>query len=256
MVECERILSRYLGDLGERFEVKGEDEDCVLTTPFVNPDNDPIQIKVRVAGDTARFSDMGESVGFLFLHGVDLRPKSRQRWFFDTTLRRLGVRATESELWSEVPLSELSDGLIRMTEAIRSTQHIVMTAKSRSSLAFGEDVEEWLSSNGIEHHRSVDYAGLSGKRVIIDFELRLKPEPILMDALHSETPGYARNLANRVIVEFLEVRDAGTRFRSACLLDDTVEENVWEGVLPLLRHRVDRVGFWEERDAFLESLTP
>lgn len=90
MADCSRILAQYIGSLEDKISIEPEGEDCILTTPFLSPDNDPIQIRVAIKGDTAEMSDMGESIGFLFLHGVDLKPNSRQRWFFDTTLRRFG----------------------------------------------------------------------------------------------------------------------------------------------------------------------
>jgi hypothetical protein len=256
MADCSRILSRFLSELQTQYSVRTEDDDCIVVTPFLNPDNDPIQLKVKITGDDARISDMGESIGFLYLHGIDLKPTSRQRWFFDTTLRRLGVRATESELVSTVPLSDLPDGLLRMTEAVRSTQHIIMTAKSRSSLSFGDDVEEWLTEGGIQHQRPAEYAGISGKRYVVDFRLEIpKRIPELLYALHSETPGYAGVLANKVVVAFLEIRDAGTKFGSAVLLDDTVDEDVWSSSLPLLHRRIDHVGTWENREELLAAIT-
>jgi hypothetical protein len=256
MTECAKILSRFVTSLESQYSVRSEDDDCILVTPFLNPDNDPIELKVHVSGDEATISDLGESIGFLYLHGIDLKPASRQRWFFDTTLRRLGVRSTESELLSTVPLAELSDGLLRMTEAIRSTQHIIMTAKSRTALAFGDDVDEWLQEAGIERRRGVDYAGISGRRYVVDFTLEVpKQPPELMYALHSETPGYAGVLANKVIVNFLEIRDARTKFRSAALLDDSVDEDVWHSIMPILRRRVDHVGTWENREGLLGEIT-
>jgi hypothetical protein len=255
MTDCAKILSRFVSGLEAQYSVKAEDDDCILVTPFFNPDNDPIQLKVKVSGDAATISDMGESIGFLYLHGIDLKAASRQRWFFETTLRRLGVKASDSELHSSVPLPDLPDGLLRMTEAIRSTQHIIMTAKSRSSLSFGDDVEEWLSESSIEHRRAAEYAGVSGKRYIVDFQLDFpKREPELMYALHSETPGYAGVLANKVIVSFLEIRDAGTKFHSAVLVDDTVDDDVWRSSLPLLHRRVEHIGTWENREGLLAEI--
>jgi len=75
-----------------------------------------------------------------------------------------------------------------------------------------------------------------------------------MYALHSETPWYARTLVNKIIVNWLELKDAGHRFHSICILDDTVEEDVWQEPYPLLKRRTDTVKFWEEHDELLEIL--
>lgn len=259
MVDCARLLASYLGSLEEQFSIESEGEDCILTTPFLSPDNDPIQIRLTLKGDTVELSDMGESIGFLFLHGVELKPYSRQRWFFDTTLRRLSVSASDSEITTRVPAGEVPDAIIRLTEAIRSSQHIVMTAKARSRISFGEDVSEWLAGSKVDFRRSVDYVGAAGKHYVIDFELALAPvgkDRTLMYAFQSLTPGWANALANRAIVSFLEIRESGLPpFQSACLLDDSVEEEVWTGpIVATLKRHTDVVGFWEEKEDFLESL--
>lgn len=167
MADCSRILAQYIGSLEDKISIEPEGEDCILTTPFLSPDNDPIQIRVAIKGDTAEMSDMGESIGFLFLHGVDLKPNSRQRWFFDTTLRRLGVSATDSEIVTRAPITDLADSVLRLTEAISSAQHIVMTAKARSRLSFGADVSDWLSESNVKFERSVDYLGAAGKHYVL-----------------------------------------------------------------------------------------
>ncbi len=259
MVDCARLLATYLGNLEEQFSVEPEGEDCILTTPFLSPDNDPIQIRLSLKGESVEMSDMGESIGFLFLHGVELKPNSRQRWFFDTTLRRLGMAASESEITTKVPVGQVLDAIIRLTEAIRSAQHIVMTAKARSRLSFSEDVAEWLTGSKVDFRRSVDYTGAAGKHYTIDFEVAMAPvgkELTLMYAFQSNTPGWANALANRAIVSFLEIKESGLpAFQSACLLDDTVDDDVWTGpIVATLRRHTDVVGFWEEKEDFLESV--
>lgn len=259
MADCARILAGYVASLEDRMSIESEGEDCILTTPFLSPDNDPIQIRLTLKGDRVEMSDMGEAIGFLFLHGVDLNPGSRQRWFFDTTLRRLGVGASESEIVTEVPMNGLPDAVTRLTEAIRSAQHIVLTAKARSRLSFSDDVAEWLSESKVPFERSVDYIGAAGKHFVVDFDLLLAPagkERTLMYALQSLTPGWASAQINKAIVSFIEIRRTNRTFQSACLLDDSVEPGVWTGPsIATLKAHTDVVGFWEEKEDFLESLS-
>ncbi|MGP8078172.1 MAG: DUF1828 domain-containing protein [Thermoplasmata archaeon] len=259
MTDCTRVLGQYLSHLEAVFSVEQDGEDCVLTTPFLNQDNDPIQVRISIRGQTVELSDMGESVGFLFLHGVELKEGSRQNWFFETTLRRLGVSAHGSEIVARAPIGDLSEALTRVTEAARSAQHIAMTAKARSKLGFADDVAGWLTSAHIEHARWRDYTGAGGKHWVFDFDL----EPLsasqprtLMYAFSSLSSGWASTLVNKAIVAFLEIRDTGLQFRSACLLDDSVEDDVWTGpIVSTLKRRADIVGFWEEKEDFLEHLT-
>ena len=81
---------------------------------------------------------------------------------------------------------------------------------------------------------------------------RKKKVPAFMYSLHAESPGYANGLADKTIVAWIELRDAGIKFDSICLLDDAVEEDVWS--YPKLKRLTDTVTFWDERDDLLEAL--
>ncbi len=120
---------------------------------------------------------------------------------------------------------------------------------------FEEEVNLWLSSNQIFSERRNEFIGASGKQLFVDFVIaRNKKVPAFMYSLHAESPGYANGLANKTIVAWIELRDAGTKFDSICLLDDTVEEDVWREPYPKLKRLTNTVTFWDERDDLLEAL--
>ncbi len=254
-MDCKEIVTSYLDGLNERFVVEAIDGSCLLQTPYLDPDNDPIIISVEKINEHFKISDQTRTMEYLFLHGIDIRQNSKQKWYLDSTLRRLNVLSYAKELYVEVPREELADGIFRLLEAIRSTAHLIFTAKTRSQMDFEEDVAIWLKENQIESNRKMEFIGISGKPIIVDFVIaRIQKEPAFMYALHSETSWYAKTIVNKTIVGWLELRDAGQRFHSVCLLDDTVEENVWREPYPLLKRRTDTVAFWEERDDLLEVL--
>ena len=122
-------------------------------------------------------------------------------------------------------------------------------------LDFGEEANLWLASNQIFPERKKEFIGASGKQLFVDFVIaRKKKVPAFMYSLHAERPGYANGLANKTIVAWIELRDAGIKFDSICLLDDTVKEDVWREPCPKLKRLTDTVTFWDERDDLLEAL--
>ncbi len=254
-MECDVIVKRCLEQLSTGFSVEPSEGGCILHTPYLDPDNDPISIAIGREGDQYIVTDMTDTMGFLFLHGIDLKPKSKQRWYLETTVRRLDVGFRGSELFATASEEELPDAIFRLLEAVRSALHLTYTAKTRSNLAFSDDVSAWLRENDLQAEERKQLIGAAGKPVVVDFVIpRAEQRPAYMYALHSETPWNARNLVNRTIVSWMELRDVPLEFLSVCLLDDTVEEDVWKGQHPLLKRYTDVIGYWDTREELIEVL--
>jgi hypothetical protein len=255
-MQCGDIVSRYLKHLSEGFTVEPLNGGCLLHTPYLDPDNDPITISIEKEDGRFRISDQTETLGYLFLHGIDIQPASKQRWYLDTTLRRLGVEMDESELSVISSEEELPDAIFRLIEAMKSAQHLTFTAKTRSHMDFSEEVSTWLMENQIASERRKEFVGASGKPVYIDFvvERSARKPPAFIKALHCETQHYASILANRTVVGWFELRGAKVDFESFCILDDTTEEDVWKEQYPLLKTYTNIVEFWDERDELLGAL--
>jgi len=254
-MRCEDVLSRCLEHLSKGFSIEPIGEGCILHTPYLDPENDPISIFVKEKNNIIRVTDQTEVMGFLFLHGIDLKPKSKQRWYLETTANRLDVQIEGSELFIQTSADELPDAIYRLLEAIHSAMHLMYTAKTRSHLIFYDEVSSWLRELNIPAEEKLQVIGAAGKPIDIDFSItRQNKHPAYMYALHSETPGYARTLVNKTIVNFIELKDTPIKFTSVCLLDDTVEEDVWSGPFPILKRHTDAIGFWDSKEELLEVI--
>ena len=119
-MECEEIVRLYFEGMRDRFSVEATEDGCIIRTPYQDPDNDPISIHVKKDDNCFRISDQTQAMEFLFLHGIDIRPKSKQRWHFDSILRRLDVDTAANELYLEVQKDDLADGIARLIDAVKS----------------------------------------------------------------------------------------------------------------------------------------
>src|SRR5439155_24912574 len=87
---CRDLLALLQKEVREQFSVEAVDEGCLIRTPYLFPDNDPIEIVVKGVGEggRVRLSDADETLGLLCLQGVDLKGRSKQEWHMATALRR------------------------------------------------------------------------------------------------------------------------------------------------------------------------
>lgn len=243
--QCRTLLAELQRDVRDSFTIEPSDSGCLIRTSYLFPDNDPIEVFAdrSAEGERVRLTDLGETMGLLFLQGVEIRGRSRQEWHLETALRRLDINLDGQELVVDVPLRELGDGLIRLVEGIKALSYLVYTTRARIGPDFKREVSDWLEEERVEFESDYPVSGQSGRIWTIDFTREIGEEPpILMQALHSETVGYAVRLAERTALMWVELSEASPAFHKLSLIDDTIETPVWEEPLPLLRQYSDRVG--------------
>lgn len=253
-MDCKEIVGAYIDCLKERFVVEALDEGCIIRTPYLDPSNDPIYVYVTKVNGYLKISDQAQAIEYLFLHGLNITPSSKQQWYLDTILNRLNVKLLEEELYIQVPKEEIGEAILRLIGAICSIEHLLYTAKPRRRVDFKEEVALWFLDNGIPTYRNKEFIGASGKSVTIDFVIpRIAKDPIYAYALHSDNAQYAKALVNNTIVTWIELRNAGEKFFSSCILDD-VKEDVWSGLQTLLATYTNKITYWEDRDELLEII--
>lgn len=253
-MECKEIIEMYLTSLKEKFAIEPADSGCIIYTPYLDPSNDPISVFVERHGDRYRISDMTQAYEYLFLHGLEIKPESSQKKHLNIILNRLGISFSENELFVVVPKEELADGITHLIDALKTTQDLIFTTKPRKYSDFGEEVASWLRDSGIVFEKKKDYTGASGGIVSVDFVIQTHEEPAFLYALHSESPGYAKDVARRVIVNWIELEKAGYDFYSMCILDDALGEDLWDASFKLLKTHTRKVVFWDDRDKLKEAL--
>jgi hypothetical protein len=253
-MNCEDIIGAYLDSLRAKFIIKPADSGCLIYTPYLDPSNDPLSIFIEKIDDHFRISDMTQAFEYLFLHGMEIKPNSKQKWYLETTLNRLKVDLAINELYVDVGEEDIPHGILRLTEAIRSVESLILTAKIRKYTDFGEEVAGWLRENNIVFERKKEYIGVSGGAINVDFTIPRRGNPAFLYALHSESRNWATRLADRTIVNFMELHLAKLDFYPICVLDDIVDEDIWGSSYRLLKTHTKTVLFWDDKDKLKEVL--
>ena len=254
-MECNQIVEKYLNGLKNVLSIESTDSGCILYFPFLDPSNDPIMIFVEKNGDKFRISDMAQANEYLFLHGLDIKPNTKAEWYYNDVVKRFGINSDNNELFVEVEEQNITDAVNKILTAINSIDHIIYTLSPRELPNFQDEVVKWLTDEKIIFKQKIEiYRGVT-EPFKIDFEIQRRAKPqIFMQALHATIKQSAKNLAFKWDFYWNDMIDAGYKFDSVALLDDTIEDHVWEAAIPILKKKTKHVIFWEERADLLPIL--
>ena len=90
------LVDKYLEHLSGDFATVQSDGCCILSTPFLMPDGQTVDLEiVELPGGRALLSDMGNTMGYLFVNGIDLNQPAMDS--AKLTAMAHGVRLEESE---------------------------------------------------------------------------------------------------------------------------------------------------------------
>lgn len=82
---CDEVIEAYLGKLRGEFACAQRGERLCVTTPYLYPDHDNIEVFVRDREHYVTVSDLGETLRRLDMLGIDVAPSKR----FHTTASRI-----------------------------------------------------------------------------------------------------------------------------------------------------------------------
>ena len=80
--ECNEALKEISLSVSKGFSVEQTEQGCIVHTPFYDPDNDPVSVLLKEKDNKIILTDMGESMGYLFLHGLDCGSACAVHCFF------------------------------------------------------------------------------------------------------------------------------------------------------------------------------
>ena len=67
------IVSKYLERLSNDFVVTPSGKGCFISTPFIRPDGEGIELELEsLPNGRVRLSDMGSTLGYLFVNGLTM----------------------------------------------------------------------------------------------------------------------------------------------------------------------------------------
>lgn len=131
-----------------------------ITTPFLDPINDCIQIYVKQIDNEIYFTDGGMTLHNIEICGVSLTNKRKQ--MLENIAAQFNVHISNNEIVAKCHINRFSEQKFMFIQAILSISDMYMLAQSHVKNLFYEDVENYFMKNKIFASKDIKVSGKSG----------------------------------------------------------------------------------------------
>ena len=193
-----------------------------LATPFRYPDGSQVDVFLDDAGalyNRVRLTDLGQTTAYLL--DLQLKPWATQKrkQIIDDVCRTLDVTREGGELLVRLDEADLggpglADAIVRVAQACIRTADVSYTQRLRAPASFRDEVEEFISSNGVQVEAGIVLPGRFGKDVPVDFRTHGRRVKSVILTLSTQNAAAAHGISTEVFRKWydLEPRRADHQF--------------------------------------------
>jgi hypothetical protein len=250
---CE-LIDRQIGAL---YHCEPIDGYVRISTPFLLPDGDVIDLFLRDDGGHHTLTDLGETTRWLRMQTSVPRRTDRQTRLIADVCKNFGIEFYRGALNLRVPdTKSFADKISRLGQACVRVSDVWFTMRSRVVESVTEEVAAFLTENKIPFDQGEKRPGRSGRMWTVDFHTRTPDKSSLIQVLTTGTTEASHRLAEHVLAQWVDLYHLrsgpapGIRFIS--LFDDTVD--VWKNEDFNLLSNVSDVRQWSRPDELLSAL--
>jgi hypothetical protein len=252
MDEITKLIDDYVKWLRDKTHYRQISDWVEITTPFLNSDNDYIQIYAQKHNGGFLLPDDGYTIDDLELHGLRLESPKRQE-LLNMTLNGFGVQLkNHRELMVSATPENFPIRKHNLIQAIISVNDMFHLAKPMVASLFYEDVVAWLDLNDIRYTPEIKFTGKSGFDHLFDFVIpksRQKPERILRAINRPD-----RDSAQQLVFAWTDTREVRPPQSLAYAILNDSEQHVSSSILDALKNYEVRPILWSNREQAREEL--
>lgn len=160
ILDIQKLIDDYTTWLRKeiRFEKVGEYYE--ISTPFLDNSNDHIQFYVRLEGDTIHFTDDGFTLNQLMISGFQINANRKK--VLCNILKQYGVELSGDAITTKADIKNFPQKKHMYIQAIMKVDDLFMTARSKNTSSFLEDIQNFFSQRDIFYSDNVQFTGTSG----------------------------------------------------------------------------------------------
>lgn len=222
----------------------------VVSTPFYYPDRDNVELFLRdVVDGSVLISDLGQTIMKLSTYGFTPHTSARRRAMIFEIVSSLNVRYENGSFNVVSQLNNVGQRAWDLLLAIQRLSDLVFTVPGYTKATFPDEFENFIITRDIEYRRGVQIElplpvaeqQAQPYRFTVDFLVQEK----VVQLLSASSAGYARERADRVYVNFSEMKLGNDTRTKLAVIDDA--QDFWSNVVPILEHQADRILLWSRK---------
>ena len=250
------LAKDYLAWLRDRIRTVQQGDVSVLSTPFLDPFHDGIQIYVEHHNGEYILHDNGDTIERLQCLGIKIEDSARRNALVERATAGCAVRLASGRLESTASVTNLPQRAHFLLTAVLRLNDLWMSHVPHTFTDFFGLVGEFLDQQNVLYAANVSIPGRTVEHPI-DFVIRLPQKAErLVKLIGSPSPQTAK-LVSFTWMELKETRPGAQRavvlndIRSADPLTDESEESfrqVSDQAIAILRGYSDAIYRWSQRD--------
>ncbi len=169
-MNIQKYIDNYILWLKSEITYTEIGEYCEINTPFLDNNNDYLQIYVKQDGNEIYFTDDGATLNELELGGLKLTSGRKQQLTY--ILNQYGVHLDGYELVLKAPANEFARKKHAFIQCLLKVNDMYMLSRTRISSIFLDDVMGFFEQREIYPVENVQFTGISGFYHNYDFVLQ------------------------------------------------------------------------------------
>lgn len=259
--------SDYLDWLKSNLVTFKKGESQILSTPFLDPFNDGIEILLDNSGGEMILHDGGRTIDNLLDMGVQIDKSERRQNIIQNAIAGCGVKLNNGRLETVVTQSNRAQRLHFLTMAILRLNDLWMTASPRTVTDFFEIVKEYFDSHEILYTANKSITGRTVEHPI-DFIIPLPKGRDRLIKLIAKPDLQAAKVAS---FTWFDIQESQPNAERIVLLNDVnlsdneidlqektvVKKSINENVISILKGYSNQVLSWSEAqndDTFAQKI--
>lgn len=253
------VAEQYLRWLSSEIETHPLDEGYIVSIPFERPDGEYIGLEINsLPGGNIRITDMGDTLGYLFVNGLTLSDKMIDR--AKHISKRYGVSLEDGPLAIESEPEAIGEAFHRIVQATIAVTDLIQMRRSTQPriVRFDDEVETIIKYSGAIYRTNYK---ISGRLENHTFKFHVNSgRNLLIQPMVAASENAAHALAERWAYRFHDVMQSNEIWQPQAVLDNRAEyvseRVIWtpRAVAPIIEYAIT----WAERDklaALLEGKT-
>lgn len=205
MSNINHLINQYYTWLKERTICKNMNEWVEITAPYLDRNNDYIQMYLKKTKTGYLLTDDGYTIAGLKQEGCNLDSSKRQQ-LLQLILKGYGVKKYNSQL--QITVTSEDDFPVckhSLVQAILAVNDMFYMSSPYIQNLFFEDVRSWLDKSNIRYSERIIFPGLSNYNRNFDFIISKSSEQPerLIKTINKPT----KNSADSIVMDWMDIKD-------------------------------------------------